>query len=454
MSRQTRATYTPSNYLTRSTTQRLQTTDKDNKTTTTATSEESTDPGVQKLTAESQEGEIIQGASQCPAARHCDAKNNTDDIGANIDGEENINDDENDAQIDIEATDDTSDSESDQESVENLTFGTEYDFLDDDMAGVALMPVHFHGLKAEDAEVWWRDVEHWCAFRKLTEEEKLGLIPLLLKDGARYWFDALPDNSKDTFVHIKESFQAQYKRDESNKWRDAAAVWSTSQGVNQSVEDYITTVQQKALRANLSEEQTRFCLINGLKQGIRQAVLQHEPTTIADIRKWAIISENSYGESAQTNIADMIKRLEEKVDKIQVAEIGSGSASRETRRSTSPRVTFSDESRERWSSPARSSGNGRPYQGTATTTDWRGTTQPATRETSWGRRNNDYGQTNQGGNYRNSTPQRQGQNNSFGNRRGNFRQNFSGRGITCYKCGLRGHYQSTCRGVRRASQQQ
>ena len=43
------------------------------------------------------------------------------------------------------------------------------------------MPSHFNGLSSEDAERWWEDVEHWCAFKNLTEEEKVVLLPLLLK---------------------------------------------------------------------------------------------------------------------------------------------------------------------------------------------------------------------------------------------------------------------------------
>src|SRR6267154_2034266 len=49
------------------------------------------------------------------------------------------------------------------------------------MASNTLMPNHFQGLSSEGAERWWEDVEHWCAFKNLTEEEKVVLLPLLLK---------------------------------------------------------------------------------------------------------------------------------------------------------------------------------------------------------------------------------------------------------------------------------
>src|SRR5688572_29325977 len=58
----------------------------------------------------------------------------------------------------------------------------------DDMSSTALIPAPFRGLASEDAEAWWREVEHWCSFRKLDDEERAGLVPLLLKDGAKHWY--------------------------------------------------------------------------------------------------------------------------------------------------------------------------------------------------------------------------------------------------------------------------
>ena len=76
------------------------------------------------------------------------------------------------------------------------------------------------------------------------------------------------------------------------KWKDSVDVWSLSQLPSQSVEDFIGTVQTKALKAQMGEDQIRYSLIRGLLPSIRTSVLQHEPTTVADIKKWAIIGES------------------------------------------------------------------------------------------------------------------------------------------------------------------
>ena len=91
-----------------------------------------------------------------------------------------------------------------------------------------------------------------------------------------------------------------------------------TQQPNQPVEDYICKLQQKALRANLTEEQTRYSMIHGLKPAIRQAVLQHDPTSVTDIRKWALIAESSSLEREQPDLGDLIKRMDETLQKMQL----------------------------------------------------------------------------------------------------------------------------------------
>jgi hypothetical protein len=170
------------------------------------------------------------------------------------------------------------------------------------MASMALMPVKFHGLMSEDADPWFQDLVHYCTFKKMDNNERIGLVPLLLKDGARVWFESLDAGQKDTFEHLAVAFHTQYKRDAAIQWRDSADVWSLSQLPSQSVEDFISQIQQKALRTKMSDDQIRFSLIRGLLPDIRQSVLQHEPTTVEEIKKWATIAETSKIDQADSKI--------------------------------------------------------------------------------------------------------------------------------------------------------
>lgn len=121
------------------------------------------------------------------------------------------------------------------------------------------MPEAFHGLSSEGAE---------GLFTTLVRLQKIklvqavwGVIPLLMKDEARHWFEVLNERRKDTLEHFVKVFREHFKRDTAITWKDAAAVWTTAQKPGHSVEAYFSDFEQKVLRANMSEEQLRFCIM-------------------------------------------------------------------------------------------------------------------------------------------------------------------------------------------------
>lgn len=308
------------------------------------------------------------------------------------------------------------------------------------MSSMALMPGNFHGLMNEDAESWFRDLEHYCAYKKLDDAGRIGLVPLLLKDGARYWFDALDNGRKDTFDHLSTAFHNEYKRDEAIRWRDSADVWSVTQLPTQSVEDYISKVQQKALRAKMTEDQIRFPLIRGLLPEIRQSVLQHEPTTVADIKKWATIAESSRIDTTSNAVTEAVKRLEEKFDGLQTATLSPNRA-----RSQSPRVRF-QESSGRSSSPAPQDFR-RNNQSSDYRPAWRA--QPSFNRSSRGdnARNNrrSFPSSNDGRRFSQDFS-RQGSNNYSASGNNYYQGQQGGRfNVLCYCCGLiRNHNKYNC----------
>ena len=246
--------------------------------------------------------------------------------------------------FDVQANSTPEISDSDESDDSSQTESSDSDTV---MASSILMPPKFHGLSEEDAAVWFRDLQNYCAYKHLDEAGRLGLIPLLLKDGARHWFEGLADNQKDTFANLSAAFTNQFRRDETARWRDSAAVWSSTQSRSQSVEDFINQIQTKAMRANMTEEQTRFSIIHGLRPDIRQAVLQHEPNTVALIKKWATIAEAGSADSSTDSVTEAVRRLEAKFDGLQAT-----SADRTPRtRSNSPRVRFSNPDRDRNPNP-------------------------------------------------------------------------------------------------------
>ena len=323
------------------------------------------------------------------------------------------------------------------------------------------------GQSQEDSEAWWADVESFTQFKKLSEEEKVGLIPLLLKEGAKQWFKTLPAANKDTFAHIREAFQDQYKRDDVYKWRDAADMWGTVQQPGQTVEEYYTAVIKKAGRAKMAEVQILFSLINGLKKNIRQVVMQKEPKTIQDVKKWAMIAETSGDETDNSTLVEAVKQLTDRLNAATVQEMAGTTSSR---RPTSPRVSFGDTGRQRGDSTERSSGENyydqsttwgqrsprpgnfsRPQRGRGTMTysSFRGSR--ANQQGTWRQPSSDVSQTPQPGSgweERLQPNQHTGECLQCGLIHHSTARGCPARGRTCHNCGKYNHFHSVCRQAR------
>src|ERR1043165_5440555 len=137
-------------------------------------------------------------------------------------------------------------------------------------------------------------MELWTTYRRLSEAEKLATFPLMLKDSAKTWHQQAANHQKDTFSHLKASFLEHFKRDASSRWKDLANVFDSKQGPDEGVEAFITQIEKKAVRAGINEEQLRHAIIKGLKPSIRQQVVSHDNwNTVQDIKRWAILAENS-----------------------------------------------------------------------------------------------------------------------------------------------------------------
>jgi hypothetical protein len=95
-------------------------------------------------------------------------------------------------------------------------------------------------LSTEDAADLLRDLKHWCASQKLDAIGTMGAIPLLMRGGAKLWFEKLAHGDKDTLPHFKAVFEEKFRRNATMKWKDVAEVWSTVQQPTQAVEDYIS----------------------------------------------------------------------------------------------------------------------------------------------------------------------------------------------------------------------
>ena len=184
-----------------------------------------------------------------------------------------------------------------------------------------IAPDLFRGTKQEEAQEWLESVRHWARFKQLNAAQSAAAIPVLLRDSALTWYNALADAVKDNFDQLCEAFLNRYRPNGITGWRDAATVWSSKQGHHQTVDDFINIVEKQAARAQMDDLQKRYAIIQGLRPTIRQQVLQHENLTVAEIRKWATIAEASQGpEETSTEVSSALRSIQDQLSKMRCGD--------------------------------------------------------------------------------------------------------------------------------------
>ena len=97
------------------------------------------------------------------------------------------------------------------------------------MNSIDLTPSPFLGLKTENAEEWISSVAFWIRYRKLQSDAAVAAIALLLRGGARQWFQSLESPEKMGVENLIEQFTRRYITNEHNHWKDITAVFDVKQ---------------------------------------------------------------------------------------------------------------------------------------------------------------------------------------------------------------------------------
>src|SRR5437867_4249019 len=173
--------------------------------------------------------------------------------------------------------------------------------------------------------------------RNLNERAKISHFGLLLRDCAKTWFSqfeildpppadadqppALLPNQVNTFAAIREQFIARFARPEDARWQDVNALYDFKQEITATTEFYVTEMLRKGEAANATQEQIRFAILHGLRDSVKNFVLQHNHNEIQEIVRWGQLGER-IADKSSAEISSALERLEKMMSKIQVTSMG------------------------------------------------------------------------------------------------------------------------------------
>jgi len=105
-------------------------------------------------------------------------------------------------------------------------------------------PPSFLGTDVDDAEGWMTRFEKYAIYRGLSEQERLHLLALLLRDEASHWCNSLQQAVKDDWQALSTAFKEQLQDSDLLCWQKATVLWNRAQGTEELVDAYVTTMKE------------------------------------------------------------------------------------------------------------------------------------------------------------------------------------------------------------------
>ena len=185
----------------------------------------------------------------------------------------------------------------------------------------AFTPKPFSGAEkdAERVEQWIAYLETYFAFRSIHGISRVQLFHLLMADAAADWLRSLDESVQSDYDRLMKAFRTRYSLSDLDRWKKAASLWEKMQGASESVDSYITSVQNAARMVPITDTNLiRFAIIRGLRPQIRLHVLQSSAYDLDSVVRAARVAEAALAASTPPDdvkdLTTQVARLVAKLD--------------------------------------------------------------------------------------------------------------------------------------------
>ena len=196
-------------------------------------------------------------------------------------------------------------------------------------------PSTYHGSSTGDADDYLAYIERYATYRRLSEQQRLELLPVLLRDSAIDWYETLSHDEVSSWPNFRKSFLDRFGRTETTRFRDTTTLWSTSQATNETMDNYYSRMVNLARRLpHLDTVIICDAVIRGLRPSIRAKVLSAEVQTMkqlldaARLAEMAISSDDDMMSSLLHELrttkeqhSDEIRQLSSRLDKLSMTAL-------------------------------------------------------------------------------------------------------------------------------------
>jgi len=186
----------------------------------------------------------------------------------------------------------------------------------------AIAPTRFDGTfkDVDKVDKWVRNFEQYAKLKSFDEDTQLQVFKLLMTDNAADWLTSLPDDQTDTIKHLIDAFKTRFAMTELHKLQKLDQ-WQRNQKATESVDDYITSIQNAAKKIPVKDnELIRLAIIRGLKPNIKLHVMQSKPETLDGVISAARLAEEALTASGANSdnvaVTELNKTVTQLLDQI------------------------------------------------------------------------------------------------------------------------------------------
>ena len=233
----------------------------------------------------------------------------------------------------------------------------------DNMADFSFItPEPFTGDFTKDPLRWLNRYDQFCTLKNIPIAKQPASFQLLLRDNALNWFEALPEDEKETMESIRNAFKERYGPSKHSAWARMTSVMTRAQSRDEKVADYIDAMRNQCSLAGVKGENEIQAILHGLRPNIRSSVMQSNPQDIPTLREKALLAETAMADD--TGIVAAIADVKEQLTQLTIASMSLKNNNNNNYNSAFPRKGPSglpgpnaDRRQRTWDSPAN-----RPFQ--------------------------------------------------------------------------------------------
>ena len=139
---------------------------------------------------------------------------------------------------------------------------------------LSFIPPPFRGLhQKENPHDWFVYYEKYCTFKGFDDAQKLSFATLLMRDAAQDHLAGLAPEDYDTYAKWREVFKQRWISSEISKWRITNEIFTTRQGHQEPVDEFVTKIRKKAKTIPLTDDVVRYALMKNFRPAIRTKVI-------------------------------------------------------------------------------------------------------------------------------------------------------------------------------------